>query len=232
MAIDTTPPASADAGSEADVAPTGQRVRGTWRQYLAAIRVLVLLTVVLGLGYPLAVTGIAQLPGLSGRADGSLVRGPSGQVVGSSLLGQGFLDEQGNPLKQWFQPRPSAAGKTGWDGTSSGASNLGPTNPDLVKAINDRKASIAEFDSVPGHAVTAAQVPADAVTTSGSGLDPDISPAYARQQAYRVAAARSLDPSRVLALVDQHTQGRTLGVFGEPRVNVLDLNLALERLTP
>jgi K+-transporting ATPase ATPase C chain len=228
MAIDTTAPAPA----EADVAPTGQRVRGSWRQYVAAVRVLLLLTVVLGLVYPLAVTGIAQLPGLNDRADGSLVRSSSGAVVGSSLLGQGFLDANGNPLKQWFQPRPSAAGKTGWDGTSSGASNLGPNNPDLVKAINDRKASIAAFDSAPGHPVSAAQVPADAVTTSGSGLDPDISPAYARQQAYRVAAARGMDPARVLTLVDQYTQGRTLGFIGEPRVNVLDLNLALERLRP
>jgi K+-transporting ATPase ATPase C chain len=209
-----------------------QPVRGTWRQYLAAVRVLLVLTVVLGLGYPLLMTGIAQLPGLRDRAGGSLVRNASGQVVGSSLLGQGFLDAQGNPLKQWFQPRPSAAGKTGWDGTSSSASNLGPTNPDLVKAITDRKAAIAAFDSVPGHEVTPAQVPPDAVTTSASGLDPDISPAYAREQAYRIAAARNLDPAQVLTLADQHTLGRDLGFIGEPRVNVLELNLALERLRP
>jgi K+-transporting ATPase ATPase C chain len=227
MTIEATlPPA------DTEPAATVQPVRGTWRQYLAALRVLLVLTVLLGLGYPLLVTGIAQLPGLHDRADGSLVRNASGAVVGSSLLGQGFVDKDGNPLKQWFQPRPSAAGKDGWDGASSGASNLGPNNPDLVKAITDRKAAIAAFDSVPGHQVTPDQVPADAVTTSGSGLDPHISPGYARQQVYRVAAARGLDPAQVLALVEQHVQGRDLGFLGEARVNVLDLNLALERLTP
>ena len=225
MTIEATlPPA------EAEPATAPQPVRGTWRQYLAALRILLVLTVLLGLGYPLLVTGIAQLPGLRERAGGSLVHNQAGAVVGSSLLGQGFVDANGNPLKQWFQPRPSAAGKGGWDGTSSGASNLGPTNPDLVKAITDRKTAIAAFDSVPGHPVTPDQVPADAVTTSGSGLDPHISPGYARQQAYRVAAARGLDPVTVLALVQQHLQGRDLGFAGEERVNVLDLNLALQRL--
>lgn len=205
--------------------------RGTWRQYVAALRVLAALTVVLGLLYPLAVTGIAQLPGLRDRASGSLVRDTAGTVVGSSLLGQGFVDANGDPLRQWFQPRPSAAGPNGWDGRASGASNLGPTNPDLVTAIGERRAAIAAFDSVPGHVVAPAQVPADAVTTSASGLDPDISPAYARQQVYRVAATRGLDPARVLALVQDHVQGRALGFLGEPRVNVLELNLALARLT-
>jgi K+-transporting ATPase ATPase C chain len=211
---------------------TGSPVRGAWRQYVASLRVLLALTVVLGLAYPLAVTAIAQLPGLRDRAGGSLVTSASRQVVGSSLLGQGFQDAKGNPLPQWFQPRPSAAGKDGWDGTASGASNLGPNNPDLVKAIEERKAAIAAFDSVPGRPVTPAQVPPDAVTASASGLDPDISPAYARQQALRVAAARRLDPARVLALVDRHTSGRTLGFLGESRVNVLELNLALAALTP
>ena len=226
MTIEATlPPA------DTEPAATVQPVRGTWRQYLAALRILLVLTVLLGLGYPLLVTGIAQLPGLRDRADGSLVRGASGAVVGSSLLAQGFVDKDGNPLKEWFQPRPSAAGK-GWDGASSSASNLGPNTPDLVKAITDRKAAIAAFDSVPGHQVTPGQVPADAVTTSGSGLDPHISPGYARQQAYRVAAARGLDPGKVLALVEQHVEGRDLGFLGERRVNVLDLNLALERLRP
>lgn len=227
MTIDTTLP---PAGAEPATAP--QPVRGTWRQYLAALRVLLVLTVVLGLGYPLLVAGIAQLPGLRDRADGSLVRGASGAVVGSSLLAQGFVDADGNPLRQWFQPRPSAAGKDGWDGASSGASNLGPNNPDLVAAIDDRKAAIAAFDSVPGHPVRPEQVPAEAVTTSGSGLDPHISPGYARQQAHRVAAARGLDPATVLALVEDQVAGRDLGFLGEERVNVLDLNLALERLRP
>jgi len=227
MTIEATlPPA------DTEPAATVQPVRGTWRQYLAALRVLLVLTVLLGLGYPLLVTGIAQLPGLRDRADGSLVHNSSGAVAGSSLLAQGFVDKDGNPLRQWFQPRPSAAGKAGWDGTSSSASNLGPNSPDLVKAITDRKAAIAALDSVPGHPVTPAQVPADAVTTSGSGLDPHISPGYARQQAYRVATARGLDPAAVLALVEQHVEGRDLGFLGEARVNVLDLNLALERLRP
>jgi len=208
-------------------ATTPPAARGTWRQYVAALRVLLVLTALLGVLYPAGITAIAQLPGLHSRADGSLVHGANGSVAGSSLLAQGFVDAQGNPLRQWFQPRPSAAGKAGWDPTSSGASNLGPNNPDLVKAVGDRRAAVAAFDSVAGHPVTPADVPADAVTASGSGLDPDVSPAYARQQAYRVAAARGLDRARVLALVDAHTSGRVLGFLGEPHVNVLELNLAL-----
>jgi K+-transporting ATPase ATPase C chain len=191
---------------------------------------IVALTVVCGLLYPLAITAIAQLPGLKARADGSMVTDASGAVVGSGLIGQGFVDGKGNPLPQWFQSRPSEAGKNGWDPTSSGASNLGPSNGTLVKAINDRRAAIAAFDSVRGHAVSPADVPPDAVTASASGLDPDISPAYAREQAYRVAGARHLDAGRVLALVDRYAKGRTLGFIGEPTVNVLELNLALARL--
>lgn len=223
MSIDTLVPDAMAGGS--GPAP----VRGTWRQYLASVRILAVLTVVLGVVYPLVVTGIAQIPGLRGRADGSLVRDQAGRIVGSSLLGQGFVDADGDALREWFQPRPSAAGASGWDGASSGASNLGPNNPDLVQAIRERRAAVAAFDSVPGHQLTPEQVPADAVTTSGSGLDPHITPAYAVQQAYRVAAARGLDPSRVLALVADHTRGRTLGFLGQPKVNVLELNLALEK---
>jgi K+-transporting ATPase ATPase C chain len=220
-----------DTLTPAEHRPAAAPPRGSWRQYLAAVRVLAVLTVLLGLLYPLAVTAIAQLPGLRDRAGGSLVRSASGQVVGSSLLGQGFVDADGKPLRQWFQSRPSAAGD-GWDGTSSSASNLGPNNPDLVTAIGERRAAVAAFDSVPGHAVTPGQVPADAVTTSGSGLDPHISPAYARQQAYRVADARGLPPARVLALVEEHVHGRVLGFLGEERVNVLEINLAAERMAP
>jgi potassium-transporting ATPase KdpC subunit len=205
--------------------------RGSWRQYLAGLRMILVLTLLLGLGYPLAITAVAQLPGLKAHADGSTVTDASGTVVGSSLIGQGFVDAKGNPLPQWFQSRPSAAGKNGWDPTSSGASNLGPSNADLVKAINDRRAAIAAFDSVPGHTVDPASVPPDAVTASGSGLDPDISPAYAREQVYRVANTRHLDVSRVLALVDRYTRGRLLGFIGEPTVNVLQLNLAVARLS-
>jgi potassium-transporting ATPase KdpC subunit len=210
-------------------APAGP-ARGSWRQYLAGLRMILALTVLTGLAYPLAVTAIAQLPGLNGRADGSLITDSSGQVIGSRLIGQGFVDAQGDPLPQWFQSRPSAAGTNGWDPTSSGASNLGPSNPALVEAINRRRAAVAAFDSVPGHTVRPASVPPDAVTASASGLDPDISPAYARQQAYRVAAARHLDASRVLALVAEHTHDRALGFIGEPTVNVLELNLAVAGL--
>lgn len=197
-------------------------------QHLAALRALLVLTVLLGLGYPLAVTALAQVA-LPGRADGSLVRS-GGAVVGSSLIGQSFLDASGNPLPQWFQPRPSAAGATdqnpgGYDPNASGASNLGPNNPDLVALVEKRRAAVAAFEGVP-----ADQVPADAVTASGSGLDPDISPQYAALQVDRVARARGLDRAVVARLVREHTTGRTLGFLGEPRVNVLELNLALARL--
>ena len=230
MSIDLATPATP--GSPA---ATGSRrtptARGWLGQYLAGLRMIVVLTVLLGLAYPLAVTAVALLPGLHSRADGSIVTDASGQVIGSSLIGQGFVDAKGDPLPQWFQSRPSAAGKTGWDPTSSGASNLGPSNTDLVKTITDRRTAIAAFDSVPGHTIEAASIPPDAVTASGSGLDPEISPAYAREQTYRVAKARGLDPARVHTLVDQNTSGRVLGFIGEPRVNVLDLNLALQHLT-
>jgi K+-transporting ATPase ATPase C chain len=202
--------------------------RGSLRQYLAALRMIIVLTILLGLGYPLAITAIALLPGLNHQADGSLITDASGRVIGSTLIGQGFVDAKGNPLPQWFQSRPSAAGTNGWDPTSSGASNLGPSNPKLISTIATRRTAIATFDSVPGHPVDPATVPADAVTASGSGLDPDISPGYATEQAYRVAATRHLNPATVLTLVRQHTTGRTLGFIGEPHVNVLDLNLALQ----
>ena len=229
MSIDLATPATpgSPAATPSRRTPTA---RGWLGQYLAGLRMIVALTVLLGLAYPLAVTGIAQLPGLKHKANGSIVTDASGRVIGSSLIGQGFVDAKGDPLPEWFQSRPSAAGKAGWDPTSSGASNLGPSNADLVKTVSDRRAAIAAFDSVPGHTVNAAAVPADAVTASGSGLDPDISPEYARQQAYRVAKTRNLDAASVLALVDRNTSGRVLGFIGEPRVNVLDLNLAVQHL--
>jgi len=195
------------------------------RPYLAALRTLIVLTVVLGLGYPLVATGLAQLVA-PGRANGSLVSS-NGKVVGSSLLGQNFNDSKGNPLVQYFQPRPSAAGKDGYDPTSSSASNLGPNSTDLVKAINQRRAADAKLDGV-----TASSVPADALTSSASGLDPDISPGYAYEQVARVAAARHLPAATVHALVARHVQGRTLGFLGEPRVDVLELDLALDALDP
>ena len=145
-------------------------------------------------------------------------------MVGSSLLGQLFTDDKGDPLPQWFQPRPSAAG-SGYDPLASSASNLGPENPALVKLIGERKAAAAALDGV-----APSSVPPDAVTASGSGLDPDISPAYAYQQVDRVARARGLDPAQVHALVASHVSGRGLGFLGEPTVNVLALNMALAQM--
>jgi K+-transporting ATPase ATPase C chain len=186
------------------------------RQHGAAVRTLLVLTVLLGLAYPLAMTGIAQV-GFAGNADGSLVH-RGGRTVGSDLIGQSF---KGDPT--YFQSRPSAAG-TGYDPLSTSASNLGPDNVDLVKAVEQRRAAAAKLDGVPP-----AQVPADALQASGSGLDPQISPAYAREQVARVARERGLSEAMVRTLVSEHTQGRILGFLGEPRVNVLELNLALDR---
>ena len=183
------------------------------RQLLAGLRMLLILTVVLGVIYPLAVTGIAQVT-MSHRANGSLVRS-GGTVVGSALLAQPFDGDK------WFQPRPGS-----YDPTASGPSNLGPNNPDLIHAVKSAIAAIRQQDGV----ADGTPIPADAVTTSGSNLDPDISPAYAKLQAPRVAAARGIPVRDVLDLIDRQTAGRTFGFMGDPRVNVLLLNLALERL--
>jgi K+-transporting ATPase ATPase C chain len=186
------------------------------RQLLPALRALLVLTLIFGIAYPLAITGIAQAV-FSRQANGSLVR-RSGHVVGSSLLAQPFTSPQ------YFHPRPSAAG-SGYDGTASGASNLGPTNPALLTSVQDRIGAYRlENGLAPGVAV-----PVDAVTTSGSGLDPDISIANARLQAPRVARARGLAVAGVLQLIDAHTNNRAWGILGERTVNVLDLNLALDR---
>jgi K+-transporting ATPase ATPase C chain len=287
------------------------------RQHLAAFRVLLVLTVITGIVYPLAVTGIAQLPGLRGRADGSLARNAQGQVVGSSEIGQLFTDARGNPIPKYFQTRPSAAGD-GYDPTASGASNLGPEsivdtlpNPadksdtgkqSLLTQVCARSLAVGRLEGVDGRrpyctadgvgavlsvfrtrgttgAITRVvsvnqecpttpfvasyqgvtvecarygedysagiatpvrgpgrgagnPVPPDAVTASGSGLDPDISPAYAYLQVNRVARARGLDPAKVRALVAQHVDGRALGFMGEETVNVLDLNRALDANSP
>lgn len=198
------------------------------RQHLAAVRVLLLLTIVLGIAYPLVVLGIGHVAFVDG-ANGSIVHS-GGRAVGSALIGQNFTDAKGKPLPQWFQPRPSSAGNTGYDPMASSASNLGPNSTELVKSVTERRRNVAAFDSVPGHRVRVGQVPADAVTASGSGLDPQISPANARLQTNRVARARGLDVRQVEALVTDHTQGRTIGILGEPRVNVLELNMALMRL--
>ncbi|QQD76086.1 potassium-transporting ATPase subunit KdpC [Curtobacterium sp. YC1] len=192
-------------------------LRSTVRSAGVAVRLTLLATVVLGVGYPLAVWGVGQGV-FHDQANGSMVRDSSGEVVGSSLVGQSFAGEQAD---RWFQSRPSAAGD-GYDVQSSSGSNLGPNNPDLLQAVQERRAAVAEADGVP-----VADVPADAVTASGSGLDPHISPEYAAQQVARVAAARGLSEADVRALVESHTASRQLGVLGEPVVNVLALNLAL-----
>lgn len=193
-----------------------------FRFSLAGLRMMVAATVVLGVLYPLVVTGFAQ--GLvPWRADGSLVTATGehttdrDEAVGSQLLGQ-LVDDPG-----LFQPRPSAAGE-GYDPLATAGSNYGPESPDLVAAIKERQAEIAQREGVP-----VGQVPPDAVTASASGLDPDISEAYAALQVPRVAAANGLSDDVVRRLVAEHTSGRTLGVLGEPRVNVLLLNIAVRQ---
>ncbi len=294
----------------------------TWiRQLLVALRALLVLTVLLGIAYPLVITAVAQLPGLRFRADGSMITAANGRVVGSRELGQSFTTAGGKPLMQYFQSRPSAATgnvSTGYDPTATSASNLGPEdvvddldNPatkqvdessqSLLTQVCSRSLAIGLLDGIdgsrpyctpsgvgavlavfhagPGYdgAVTRVvsenescpttpflatyqdvqvqcrrygfdvanaeqvvirgsapadpAVPPDAVTASGSGLDSDISPAYARIQVDRIAAARNLSADTVLALVDDHVVGRTLGFLGEPHVNVLELNLALDKLS-
>jgi K+-transporting ATPase ATPase C chain len=182
-----------------------------------AIRMTILTAVLLGLLYPLAITGIAQIV-FPGAADGSLVQA-DGRVVGSAYIAQAFSQDK------YFWPRPSAAGANGYDAMASAASNLGPTNKTLVDRVKAGVAAAVKAD--PG--LKAGAVPVDMVTTSGSGLDPDITIANARAQAARVARARGLSKAAVLRLIDQQTTGRTFGFLGEPRVNVLRLNLALDR---
>ncbi|MGO2749648.1 MAG: potassium-transporting ATPase subunit KdpC [Pseudoclavibacter sp.] len=199
--------------------------RATARTTWVAVRAMLLFTAVLGVGYTLVVTGLGQLA-FGAQANGSQLRDDQGEVVGSSLIGQPFLDAEGNPLPEFFQPRPSAAGD-GYDSGASSGSNLGPENEDLVGAISERRAEIAELNGV-----APAEVPVDAVTASASGLDPHISPEYAALQLDRVAAARELDPAEVRTLVAAHTTGPLLGFLGEATVNVLELNLALDELQP
>jgi K+-transporting ATPase ATPase C chain len=288
----------------------------TWvAQHLAALRALLVLTVITGIVYPFAILAIAQIPGLRDRANGSLVR-VGDTTVGSAIIGQGFVDKDGNALVQYFQTRPSKAGD-GWDPTSTAASNLGPENvvdtlPDpsnkddsgtqsLLTQVCSRSAAVGKLEGVDGSrpyctpggvgavlavfyqngstgpitrvvslneacpatpfiptyqgvdvecakfgedyskgvvtpirggAPATPAVPADAVTASGSGLDPDISVAYATLQAPRVAKARGISLSTMDSLIDQNTTGRALGFLGEPAVNVVELNRALDQRYP
>ena len=178
-----------------------------------AIALTIIFTLITGVAYPLAITGVAQVVSPA-SANGSIIE-RDGKPVGSELIGQAFGSDK------YLWPRPSAAGANGYDGASSSGSNLGPTSAKLLERI---KAEAARY---PGDGA----VPADAVTASASGLDPHISPENAHRQAARVAKARGLDQARVDTLIDEQTEGRALGIVGEPRVNVLKLNLALDAAT-
>ena len=184
-----------------------------------AILITIVFTLLTGILYPLAVTGVAQLA-FPHQANGSLVP-PNQKDIGSSLIAQNFT------RPEYFHPRPSAAGDKGYDPTSSSASNLGPTNPSLADRLKKDAAAFRKDN--PDYT---GPIPADAITTSGSGLDPDITPANAMAQSLRVAKARNAAPDRVAELVTAHTQGRQFGFLGEPRVNVLELNLALDQAFP
>jgi K+-transporting ATPase ATPase C chain len=288
------------------------KISSLFRQHLAALRTLLVLTVILGIAYPVVIWLVAQLPGLRDRADGSIIEA-NGKPLGSSLIGQSFTDSDGNPLPQYFQSRSSAAGD-GYDPLATSASNLGPESivdtpdkPSLLTLVCQRSAAVGELEGVdgtrpfctgdgvgavlsvigprdgsgssagnvidptrvisvnepcattkspfldtyegvrvecaePGEDYSIGQmvpirgtapsdprVPADAVAASGSGLDPDISPAYADLQVPRVARARGVSPDQIRQVVAAHTDGRFLGFFGEPTVNVLELNLALDQ---
>ncbi|MEO7125943.1 MAG: potassium-transporting ATPase subunit KdpC [Nakamurella sp.] len=194
----------------------GIRTAGT------GLRTMLVLTAVLGIAYPLVITGVGEAA-FPWHSNGLVVE-VNGMPVGSALIGQSFSDANGNPLPEYFQPRPSAAGK-GYDGAASGGSNLGPENPDLIALIKKRRAEIAEFDDVDPK-----EIPADALTASASGLDPDISPAYALLQVSRIAKERGLLEPQVRELVTSKIRPRDLGYLGEPSVNVLELNIALTQL--
>jgi potassium-transporting ATPase KdpC subunit len=216
------------------------------RQHLAGLRLLLIFTVICGIIYPVVMVGVSEVI-FPHQANGSLVS-YKGRIVGSSLLCQEFLNSKGQPLPQYFQSRPSYAivnwsigqhknGQYYVEGTGpdnygcnplySSASNLGPTNPAQIQFVKQEQAAISKFDHVP-----IADIPANAVTASGSGLDPDISPANAAIQVDRVAAARHISPAQVEALVKQYTTGRTIGFLGEQVVNVLLLNIALDEKYP
>ena len=190
-----------------------------WQQLGTGFKMMLVLTVLTGLLYPGVVTGLCQVF-FPARANGSLVVA-NGHVIGSELIGQNFK------RPEYFQPRPSAAGNDGYDPMASGASNLGPTSQKLADRVKDSVASFRKNN--PDYT---GPIPADLVTASGSGLDPDISPASAEAQAQRIAKARGVPVEQVRNLIAGHTQGRDLGFMGDPRVNVLEINLALDQAAP
>lgn len=205
----------------------------------AGLRALLILTLVTGVVYPLVITGIAQSL-FSDKANGSEITA-DGKVVGSSLIGQSYNlplkkgQETPEPDLKWFQGRPqnglgSNSVNTRYKLILSGATNRSADNEELIRWVKDAKAAVVKDNSVPGYKVEPSDVPADAVTSSGSGLDPHISPDYAGLQIHRVAQRNGLSVSQVRKLVDEHTEGRILGFIGEPRVNVLELNIALKGL--
>ncbi|MGW0555349.1 potassium-transporting ATPase subunit C [Streptomyces sp. NPDC002926] len=214
-------------------------VGNTARLIWAGLRALLVLTVVCGVIYPLAITGVAQAL-FHDKANGSEIRA-DGKVVGSELIGQTYNlpPKKGQktpaPDLKWFQPRPSNglgvnSVNTQYRLILSGATNRSGDNPELIKWVTDAKAAVVKDNSVGGYKVKPSDVPADAVTSSGSGLDPQISPEYAKLQVHRVAEKNHLSVAQVDKLVQDHTDGRTLGFIGEPRVNVLTLNIALKEL--
>lgn len=184
-----------------------------------AILITIVFTVLTGLAYPLAVTGLSQAL-FHHQANGSLIE-RNGVVIGSELIGQNFAKPE------YFHPRPSAAGSNGYDATASGGSNLGPSNPALADRLTKDAAQFHKDN--PDYT---GPIPADAITTSGSGLDPEISPANALAQSARVAKARGVPQETVVSLINQNTRGRDLAILGEPRVNVLKLNLKLDETAP
>ena len=190
-----------------------------WQQLGTGFKMMLVLTVLTGLLYPGVVTGLCQVL-FPARANGSLIVA-NGQAIGSELIGQNFK------RPEYFQPRPSAAGNDGYDPMASGASNLGPTNQKLADRVKD---SVASFRK--NNPDFTGPIPADLVTSSGSGLDPDISPDSAEAQAARIAKARGIPVEQVRNLIASHTQERDLGFLGEPRVNVLEINLALDQAAP
>ena len=213
------------------------------RTITTSILAVIAFTLIFGLAYPLAMTGVSQLV-FSGKADGSKLT-VNGKLVGSSLIGQSFsrpvigkdgkpvLDEEGEevlaPDKRYFQPRPS---QTGYAANATGFSNLGPNSVEEREAVRENLAAYVKLEKPYDRSLTKVDVPVDAVTMSGSGVDPEISEANAQIQAHRIAALRRLQLSRVEELISAHTNGRFLGVFGEPGVNVLQLNLALDEEAP